>query len=61
MNFNVNRASKIAQLSDLSVDIESSVGCAICVDANVLNHDWVHVNESNILEHFDISIDALRS
>jgi hypothetical protein len=57
----VNRASKSAQLSELSVDIESSVACTIGIDANVLNHDWVHVNESNILEHFDISIDALRS
>ena len=54
-------SSEIAELSDLSIDIESSVACAIFIDVNVLNYDWVHLNESNILKDFDISIDALRS
>jgi len=57
----VNRSSEIAKLSDLSIDIESSMACTIFIDANVLNYDWVHLNESDILKDFDISIDALRS
>lgn len=57
----MNRSSEIAKLSDLSIDIESSMACTIFIDANVLNYDWVHLNESDILKDFDISIDALRS
>lgn len=57
----MDRSSEIAKLSDLSIDIESSMACAIFIDAYVLNHYWVHLNKSDILEHLDISIDALRS
>jgi len=57
----VNRPSESAKLSDLSVDIESSVTSTICIDLNLLNDDWVHLNESDVLKDFDVSVDALRS